>query len=233
MPTYNGSGLDEIAAGRGPVQQWTSGNASPASDHAARTGGQGTLAAGYSNPAFAGMPGFSASGAFGGGGAGGAGGGVGAGGVSAVTSGGGGGSGASLGGPIGDAYSRLIAQGGSPYSASQQARLANMATEPIARGTNDAIQAARMDAVRRGDTSGSSLGDVEGRIRTRGAADAGRARFAAETGMSQQALSNLLASLQGAGGYQNDQIRNEVLAGQLQAQAQSGMASGLNLLMGI
>lgn len=131
---------------------------------------------------------------------------------------------------IGGAYGNLISNGGSPYSAAQRAQLVAQSQDTVNRGTEDAIQSARLDAIRRGDTSGSTVGSREDAIRARGAADSSRARLGAETQLSSQALQGLLASLGGAGNYANKRAEIETILGQLAAQQNGG---GLNLMFGM
>lgn len=147
--------------------------------------------------------------------------------------GGGGGSVGGAGGleeQLSNAYGGIIGQGGRSMSGADEALLANRTTDSLARATNDRITDARLDAVRRGDTSGSSLGSVENEIRARGASDQNRARNDIRLGLSQQAIGNLLQALGGAGGYIGNRREAEILLGQLQSQG--GLGGGLQLLLG-
>lgn len=128
--------------------------------------------------------------------------------------------GGGTGDPIQDAYARLIGSGGYANSASDRNAQEQQARDAANRATGDAVRAGRLDATRRGDTSLSSVGTNEGVIRQRGANMATQAGLAVRTGQSQQAQQNLLAALQGAGGYQGQQGSLQLMLAELQAQQQ-------------
>ena len=220
MPSWNGSYLDDINAGRGPVQQWTGGNQqSPASDHAARTGGMGS-------PAYALGPEFGRGGeafnrTLGAGGAGGMGGPDGPGGGFGGAGGGAGG----LEGEIEKQYTNLIQRGG---LMPEDDRRVERDVDTSNRATRDAIQSARLDAVRRG-SDGGDLGDVEARIRGQGASRAISTRDESRRGLRNEAMNRLLAALGGASGFANNRAQLELLAGQL---AQEGGMGNLSFLLG-
>lgn len=200
-------------------------------------GGAGTLAAGYFNPAFGpggGNPasrtpptrgpsgasspaaGFPAGGGVGGfGGAGGAGG--------AGAAGGAGG----LGGKLSDAYGKLIDQGGL-FSPEQKSGAINRMSGTFARGTNDAIQAAREDAARRGDTTGSTLATTEGRIRNQGVADQSRATSELEMAFAEKDRDALIAALGGGGNLMQALASLELSGQQLSLQQLQVLAELVN-----
>ena len=140
----------------------------------------------------------------------------------------------------GSAYARLIANGGSMLTPEQTAALRHRTTGAVARGTNDALEAARVNALRRGDFSGSTLGSREDQIMRAGASDVASAGLKFDTGQQQQNMQNLLAALGGAGGLYGQNLQNaaslrqlELLAGQLQGQgALGGSQAGLQYILG-
>lgn len=140
----------------------------------------------------------------------------------------------------GSAYARLIANGGSMLTPEQTAALRHRTTGAVARGTNDALEAARVNALRRGDFSGSTLGSREDQIMRAGASDVANAGLRFDTGQQQQNMQNLLATLGGAGSLYNSNLSNaaslrqlELLAGQLQGQgALGGSQAGLQYILG-
>ena len=252
MPTYNGQSLDTV---NGPQRQWST-SPTPASLHAASTGGRGTPATPYwqavaANPNSpfridangvpqSGNPRGSAAGSgqytppqgfnllgadnpMAGGGAGGF--------PSFGTGGGGGfgGAGGGLDGQIANAYSGLIGSGGG-IGGDLENHEVNSRRGSIDRGTRDAIEQARINAARRGDTSGSTLGDLEARIRARGSADSAEAEYSTRADVRRENMLRLLQSLGGATGFSSGMQRNQLLAGQLAGQSGS---EGLRLMLGI
>lgn len=125
----------------------------------------------------------------------------------------GGGFGGALGDAVGGAYQNIIANGGALGDAAGRSGVINRESATIARGTNDAIQSAREDAVRRGDTTGSTLGTVEGRIRAQGASNQADAAANRTMQMQEADFGRLSGALGGATGLISAQAQN-ALAGQ-------------------
>lgn len=138
-------------------------------------------------------------------------------------------------GQVDSTLARLLGQGGSPYTASQRAGLVASQQDTVNRGTQDAIESARLDAARRG-VDPSSLGSVEGEIRGRGAANAAQARLGAETSLSRESMQNLMAIIGSANTTVRDRRAAEIALGALQAQIaanESGVGgNSLNVLLG-
>lgn len=140
---------------------------------------------------------------------GGAAGGAGAGGLAGAMGGaGGGGFGGALDGAVSGAYQNIINNGGSLFNATERAGAINREGDTYARATNDALQSAREDAVRRGDTTGASLGTVEGRIRMEGAGRQANAQADREMAFKEADSSRLMGALGGATGLISAQAAN-------------------------
>ena len=146
---------------------------------------------------------------------------------------GGGGSGGSLQNAVTQGYLSMLGSGGSPFTHSQREQYLNRQGDTIARGTQDSIDSARLDAIRRGDTSGSSLGTTEANIRARGSADMADARLRGDMGLRDEASRRLLAALGGASGMVKDENQLMLLLGQLEAQQMNGgFGPGLEFHLG-
>lgn len=141
-------------------------------------------------------------------------------------------------GGIEGAYMDVLGKKGNLFTPGEQAGLKATSAGTIGRGTNDAIQSARLDAIRRGDTSGSSLGSREDKIRAGGATAINQSNLATDIGLKREANSNLMGAAAGAQGMFGQQLGNikdlrqiELLKSQL---AQSGgLNGGLNVLLGL
>lgn len=127
--------------------------------------------------------------------------------------------GASLDEPAANAYRRLL-ETSDLYSPEEAATMRNRGGDTIARGAEDAIQQARLDAIRRGVPTATTA-DAESRIRLQSAAAQQRAAQDFDTGLRQQSYENLLGAASGAGGY-------GIGRGQLELSQELGRG-GLNL----
>lgn len=127
-------------------------------------------------------------------------------------------------GTLQGAYEKLINGGGGILNPSQRAGLLNRTASTVNRGTSDSIQQARMDAARRGDTSGSTLGDTEARIRGQGAANAATARADTDIALSTADANNLQGILQGASGLAQAQGQLGLAGAQLSIQQIQALA---------
>lgn len=133
-------------------------------------------------------------------------------------------------------YARLLKSGGSVLGPDIEQAQASRLQSGYARAGQDAIEAARLDAIRRGDTSGSSLGDVEARIRMQSADAGSRARLDLEAQQREANMRNLLAASSGAGGLLGQQFGRDAdlrrLAIMLGALQQGGQTGALNFMVG-
>lgn len=106
-----------------------------------------------------------------------------------------------------DAYARLIGANGGIYSPFETAAMRNRNSDTVNRGTQDALDSLRIDAIRRG-IDPSSLASQEAEIRARGADSAQRANLDFDTTLNRENFARLMQSLGGAGGLLNTQIGN-------------------------
>lgn len=137
----------------------------------------------------------------------------------------GGGSGSGFMGQLQGHYARLIGQGGGILNPTQRAGLLNRTASTVNRGTSDSIQQARQDAARRGDTSGSTLGDTEARIRGQGAANAATTRANTDIQLSQADAANLQGLLQGGTGLAQAEGQLGIAGAQLSLQQIQALAA--------
>lgn len=123
-----------------------------------------------------------------------------------------GGASTGFGGKLEGAYGKIIQNGGQILSPQEAAALTHSRQALVSRGTDNNIQSARMDAIRRGDTDGSSIGDTEARIRGAGTAMNERAVRDTKIELARENAAHLMNALGGGTGLMQAQ-GNLALAG--------------------
>lgn len=145
-------------------------------------------------------------------------------------SGGGSGSGSGLSGQIESTYSDLMSNP-TGYSDQQEQMLRNRATEGIALAGNQAADATRMDAIRRGAaTDDADIRDQLNRVTADSAKKQSDASFDVDMGLAGLSRQTKLSAAGGAANY-DAQIR-QLLAQLAQQEEENGPLQGLESVMG-